>query len=901
MKKYYLIIGLFFSLMSYAQGNYTITNLNDDGAIGSLRYAIENTTATTIDFDLNLMGTLTLTGNLPNISRDLTITGNGTSNLILSGNNSYKMFQVTNGALLTISNITFTKNAAGMGSIFRAQNNNSAVMASNINIIDNVNTYAFYTNDSSTITISNSTFISNSSVLFGSNYGSTPNTTSDIETDYSNRITVLGCTFTANSGTIFNTERYVKIDNCNFYNNTGQIGNFRGLNRYQVLNSTFINNSAGSLFSFYSDIVYGTFLATLGTNQHLFEGNTFKDNSGTIINTGSVNEQSLTTIKNNIFINNGTTYSGTPAVIINNSLDNFFNSIVHYVSQSTVSITMNRPVFNTNSGIGDLETTDFELSIVGGNAILASQSPSNISSSGNTYTLGIALLGEISGEEVLTVSPVTNSIFDGSFNIASNIQINNSVKLNFLDDDSDGVSNFLDLCPNTQAGVRVYPNNGCEDTTYPFITYFDYNSYSINYLNNFTSTTNHNLYFLSYDNNWNSSLKKLTPQKVLSDIFSSTELNLEKLTTDGSNNIFISCYNNTSGNYQIKKINQEAAVETIYSFNNEYYIQDFTVDKLGVVYLFLYNNSTNSRSLKKINSDGTLITLENNSIGYYQYLTIDGLGNLYFVYNDNNFSTIRKMTSDGNISDFYTDNNTYIQNFKFDSLGNMYIVSNNNMSNFYQIKKISNTGIATDLFTLNDGYIQNIAINTMGSLYFSTYNFITNERAINIRSDDGIIVSYSDFLGQELYNDSFGNIYFSDNQNKKIIATKMTTLAADLSNFAAINKYYFDQSFTIINPDSSSSGAFTFTSDNTNVATIAGNTITFTGIGTANITANQDADANYESGSISTLLTVKGSKVVSKYGVISENDTNYVNKNGSIGTVNAVDANGKEVKVKTQL
>ncbi|RMA72787.1 hypothetical protein [Flavobacterium weaverense] len=900
MKKYYLIIGLFFSLMSYAQGNYTITNLNDDGAIGSLRYAIENTTANTIDFDSNLIGTLTLTSNLPTISRDMTITGNGTSNLILSGNNSYKMFQVTNGALLTISNITFTKNAAGMGSIFRAQNNNSAVMASNINIIDNVNTYAFYTNDSSTITISNSTFISNSSVLFGSDYGSTPNTTSDIETDYSNRITVLGCAFTANSGTIFNTERYVKIDNCNFYDNTGQIGNFRGLNRYQVLNSTFINNSAWSLFSFYSDIVNGTFLATLGTNQHLFEGNTFKDNSGTIINTGSVNEQSLTTIKNNIFINNGTAYSGTPAVITNNSLDNFFNSIVHSVSQNTVSITMNRAVFNTNSEIGNLETTDFELSIVGGNAILASQTPSSINASGNTYTLGIELIGEISGEEVLTVSPVSNSIFDSSFNIAGNSQRNNTVILNFLDDDSDGVSNFLDICPNTQAGVRVYPNNGCEDTSYPFVTYFDYNSYSINYLNNFTSTTNRNLYLLGYDSNWNTFIKKLTPQKVLSEVFSSTVLNLEKLTTDGLNNIFISCYNYTSNSSEIKKINQEEEVINIYNFSNAY-IQDFIVDKLGVVYLSLYDNITNTTSLKKINSDGTLITLENNSTGYYQYLTIDGLGNVYFVYNDNTFSTIKKMTSDGNISDFYSENNSYIQNIKFDSIGNMYIVCNNNSSNSYQLKKISTTGIGTDLFILNNGYIQSIAIGTMNRLFFSTYNYNTAQRSINILSSDGIIVSYTDFLGQGLYNDTLGNIYFSDDQSKKIIATKMVALNPDLSNFAAINNYYFDQSFTITNPHSNSTGAFTYTSDNTNVATINGNTITFTGIGTANITGNQDADANYESGSISALLTVIGVKVVSKYGVISETDTNYVNKNGSIGTINAVDANGKEVKVKTQL
>jgi len=319
-----LIITLLISCSAYSATltTYTVTSLSDDGSSGTLRWAIiqanADATINQIDFQAGFTGTITLTSNLPTITRNLTITGPGIANLTLSGNNLYKMFFINNGSALNISGITFTANASFNGSVFRVDSNNSSIVANSISVTANARNYAFYTNDSSTITISNSTFVNNTGILFGSDYGSTPSTTSDTLTDYTNRITVMGSTFSGNTNYIFYTERYVKIDNCNFTNNSGTIAYFRGLNRYQVLNSTFTSNLS-TLFTFYSTISSGMYLGTLGINHHLFEGNSFTDNPGTLINTGSVNEQSITTISNNTFSNNGTTYTGNPAVVTGNS------------------------------------------------------------------------------------------------------------------------------------------------------------------------------------------------------------------------------------------------------------------------------------------------------------------------------------------------------------------------------------------------------------------------------------------------------------------------------------------------------------------------------------------------------------------------------------------------------
>ena len=82
---------------------------------------------------------------------------------------------------------------------------------------------------------------------------------------------------------------------------------------------------------------------------------------------------------------------------------------------STIAVTFIEAVFNTSGGSGSLQVSDFVFSISGGSvgsATLSSTTPSSISVSGNTYTLGISLSGAANGSETLTVNPIDDSIYD---------------------------------------------------------------------------------------------------------------------------------------------------------------------------------------------------------------------------------------------------------------------------------------------------------------------------------------------------------------------------------------------------------------------------------------------------------------------------------------------------------
>ncbi|OUR91332.1 hypothetical protein A9Q87_10225 [Flavobacteriales bacterium 34_180_T64] len=431
-----LLLVLFFLISSYASALTVIDVTNtDDSGTGSLRAAIIQANTGPVDtydiqFNAVLDGqTLTLLSNLPNIMVDMTITGLAGGGITISGAGSFTMFTVAASKTLTVSGLTLTNNTTGNGNVFYG--NAANLVASDMVVTGITNNYAFYSqNSGSSINFTNSTFTSNSAYVFGSDHGQTPSTTSNIETDYTNRITVTGSTFSSNTGKIFRTERFVKIDACNFINNTNVIAEFRGLNRYQVLNSTFTNNSyAGSMFSFTSNAPGEPYLSGLGANNHLFDGNTFTGNSGTIVNPGNSGWEAKTTISNNIFSNNNAKWSGSPAVITGNTYDDLIASVSHDVDTNRMVVIMNTAVFNTNGGSGALEANDFEFSLSGGTATLGSTVPTSISNSGNTYYLGLNISGTINGAELLSVDPIIDSIYDASANKAGALQANGSSNL----------------------------------------------------------------------------------------------------------------------------------------------------------------------------------------------------------------------------------------------------------------------------------------------------------------------------------------------------------------------------------------------------------------------------------------------------------------------------------------
>lgn len=89
--------------------------------------------------------------------------------------------------------------------------------------------------------------------------------------------------------------------------------------------------------------------------------------------------------------------------------------------------------------------------------------------------------------------------------------------------------------------------------------------------------------------------------------------------------------------------------------------------------------------------------------------------------------------------------------------------------------------------------------------------------------------------------------------------TQQSVTPFQLGTFANITKTYGDAPFTLVDPTSASTGAFTYTSDNTGVATISGNTVTITGAGTTTITATQAASGIYSSANTTATLTVSKS------------------------------------------
>ena len=96
---------------------------------------------------------------------------------------------------------------------------------------------------------------------------------------------------------------------------------------------------------------------------------------------------------------------------------------------SSVQVTFNEDVYNSAGASGSLELSDFALSITGGTAKLPSATPTKIASSGKVYTLSFDLTGTADGQEVLKISPVDKSIFDGGGNTAATTQTNGSANL----------------------------------------------------------------------------------------------------------------------------------------------------------------------------------------------------------------------------------------------------------------------------------------------------------------------------------------------------------------------------------------------------------------------------------------------------------------------------------------
>ena len=288
-----------------APTSLVVTRLEDTTANGTLRWAITQANATaggiydSITFSID--GTISLASALPQITQNVTITGNGRTQTIIDGNNLYRIFNVPSGRSLTVSDMTLKQGQNVYGGLI--YNSQGTVVATNIRFTAMTGGSAVWNNAAgSTATYTNCTF-DYLSIGIGGDHGSTPQLPAGVttwadqtDTAFQNKTYVNNCVF-SNNGSGINTQRFTKVQNSTFTNNSYG-ANIQGLNRGQVLNSTFTNNGIGV---YHNGWIPTTF--NMGTDNRLISGNTFTTNGIAIYlddtyNNGQKNQSWSTVIGN---------------------------------------------------------------------------------------------------------------------------------------------------------------------------------------------------------------------------------------------------------------------------------------------------------------------------------------------------------------------------------------------------------------------------------------------------------------------------------------------------------------------------------------------------------------------------------------------------------------------------
>jgi hypothetical protein len=322
-----------------ASTSLEVTSLLDDGSSGTLRWAINQANANAGGIydaiDITTEGTITLTSDLPNITAGVTITGTGMTTTIIDGNNLWRAIYNNGSRTIVIEDMTFKqgKNVSWNGGLIY---NASGTMTFNRIKISNHSSWAFYQGGGGVTTFNDSQFTNNGYAIT-SDHGGTPTALSLTDTDYSNRIYINGSTFTSNTYGI-RTERFVKINNSQFTGNTQAGAYLGGLNRQQVLNSTFTSNGVGVYLSSWIPTSWA-----VGAGNQTVSGNTFDGNTTAIQFANNWNNGS--SVYNGVSANSFSTASGNTFGTTAQNTNNFSGS--GYVeSNNTITAAYLNPVTN---------------------------------------------------------------------------------------------------------------------------------------------------------------------------------------------------------------------------------------------------------------------------------------------------------------------------------------------------------------------------------------------------------------------------------------------------------------------------------------------------------------------------------------------------------------------------
>ncbi|MEX0504551.1 Ig-like domain-containing protein, partial [Alphaproteobacteria bacterium LSUCC0719] len=106
------------------------------------------------------------------------------------------------------------------------------------------------------------------------------------------------------------------------------------------------------------------------------------------------------------------------------------SSVSLNAANDALTVTFAEDVYNTNGGSGDLEVSDFAISISGGTATVTATPSSITKTSQSVWVLGVSTSGTADGNETLSVVPSgAAAIYDVAGNAASTTQSNNTASL----------------------------------------------------------------------------------------------------------------------------------------------------------------------------------------------------------------------------------------------------------------------------------------------------------------------------------------------------------------------------------------------------------------------------------------------------------------------------------------
>ncbi|MDQ4121863.1 MAG: FG-GAP-like repeat-containing protein, partial [Acidobacteriota bacterium] len=269
-----------------------VTNLNNSGS-GSLRQAIIDVPVGG-NITFAIAGTITLTTAELSVNKSLNIVGPGANVVTVSGNNAFRVFNITNGSTVTISGLTIARGEVS-GNGGGILNSNGSTLTVNNSVVGGAGSAGNHSGGfggginnptGATLTINNSTLVGNSAMPFG---GASGGAISNDGSAIINNSTFTGNFARHNGGAIWNTGTLnIKgstfsgnnVGFCDAFGCAGAGGGIRVNSGNATINNTII---AGNTSSAGSPDLGGM---VLGGDYNLINGSGWSFSSGGTHNIG---------------------------------------------------------------------------------------------------------------------------------------------------------------------------------------------------------------------------------------------------------------------------------------------------------------------------------------------------------------------------------------------------------------------------------------------------------------------------------------------------------------------------------------------------------------------------------------------------------------------------------------